>query len=94
MTLDPEKLLLYVVSGTWAGWMLSFTIGKWVKSREVSEDLPLYRLGVLERRMDQAGQKISDLADEVQTLPERMRTEFVTRYECKLLEERERGSRG
>jgi hypothetical protein len=35
--------------------------------------------------MDQAGQKISDLTDVVQALPDRLRAEFMTRAECELL---------
>ena len=83
--MTPEQWLLTGVSVSWSGWMISFGIGKWVKGREGSTTLPEYRITQMEKRMDQAGQKISDLTDVVQALPDRLRAEFMTRAECELL---------
>lgn len=56
------------------------------------EEIPLlvHRVMRLEQRMDQAGDKLSDLTDAVQGLPERMRRDFVTRAEWDLIERRRR----
>ncbi len=76
-----EQWLLTIVSVSWSGWLISFAIGKWVQRREGSTDVPLYRITQLEKRMDQAGEKMSDLANVVQAMPNVIRDEFVTRRE-------------
>ena len=68
--------------------MVSFIVGKWVQRREGSAEIPLYRISQLEARMDRAGEKMSDLANAVQGMPERLRGEFVTRKEWDLTERR------
>lgn len=50
--------------------------------------LLLHRVKELESRMDQAGDKMSDLTDAVQGLPERLRGTFITRIEWDLTERR------
>lgn len=70
-----EQGLLAAVSLSWSTWLTSFAIGK-------------YRIGQLERRMDQAGEKMSDLANDVQTMPDKMRAEFVSRKEWEATERR------
>lgn len=76
-----EQWLLTILSLSWSGWMVSFIVGKWVQRREGSTDVPIYRLALLEKRMDQAGDKMSDLANVVQAMPDKIREEFVTRRE-------------
>jgi hypothetical protein len=86
--MSREQWLLTILSVSWSGWMISFVVGKWVQRREGSADVPLYRLTQLEQRMNQAGDKMSDLANEVQAMPERLRNEFVTRREWDATERR------
>ena len=50
-----------------------------------SLDVILQRLDNLDERMNRAGIKMSDLADDVQGLPDRLRKEFLPREEAKLL---------
>jgi len=83
-----EQWLLTILSLSWSGWMVSFVVGKWVQRREGSTEIPLYRITQLEARMDRAGDKMSDLANAVQGMPERLRDEFVTRQEWDLTERR------
>lgn len=83
-----EQLLAAALGVTWGGLGLSFAIGKWARSREVAADVPLYRIQQLEKRCDQAGEKMSDLANMVQSMPERLRADFVTRAEWALTERR------
>ncbi len=83
-----EQWLLTIISVSWSGWLISFAIGKWVQRREGSTEVPLYRLAQLERRMDQAGDKMSDLANSIQGMPAIMRDEFVTRREWDAIEKR------
>jgi hypothetical protein len=83
-----EQWLLTILSLSWSGWMISFVVGKWVQRREGSADVPLWRITQLERRMDQAGDKMSDLANAIQGMPERLRDEFVTRREWDAIEKR------
>lgn len=54
------------------------------------DDIPLlvHRIRELETRMNQAGNKMSDLTDAVQGLPERLRGTFVTRMEWDMSERR------
>lgn len=85
-----EQWLLTGVSISWGGWMLSLAVGKWIQKQETSDQMPRYRLDLLEKRMDLAGEKASDLADHVQALPERMRGEFFTRREWDAIESFER----
>lgn len=112
--MNPEKWLLLVLSVSWSSWLLSFTIGKWVRRQESVTEHPLYRIGQLElhlgavdqipllvhrvteleRRVNQAGEKMSDVADAVQSLPERLRADFVTRDEWDLTERRRRPDAG
>ena len=80
-----EEMLIAALGVTWSGFGLSFMVGKWVRRQEHSSEMPAYRIGQLERRMDQAGEKMSDLAGDIQGLPDRMRAEFVTRRECEHL---------
>lgn len=83
-----EQWLLTILSLSWSGWMISFIVGKWVQRREGSADVPIYRLSQLEKRMDDAGEKMSDLANIVQVMPDRLRAEFVTRREWDATERR------
>ena len=83
-----EQWLLTILSVSWSGWMVSFVVGKWVQRREGSTEIPLYRITQLEARMDHAGEKMSDLANAVQAMPERLRLEFVTRREWDATERR------
>jgi hypothetical protein len=85
-----EQWLLTILSVSWSGWLLSFAFGKWVQRREGSAEIPLHRITELERRMDRAGEKMSDLANDVQGMPERLRDQFVTRYEWAATERRRR----
>ena len=73
--------------------MVSFIVGKWVQRREGSAEIPVYRIAQLEKRMDTAGQKMSDLANDVQGMPERLRAEFVTRLEWDMTTERRKEPR-
>ena len=61
--------------------MVMFGIGKWFGGTNLS----LHRITQLEQRMDRAGQKWSDLANDVQAMPDRLREEFISRRECELL---------
>ena len=87
-----EEMLIAALGVTWSGFGLSFAIGKWVRGREVATDMPSYRIGQLEKRMDQAGEKMSDLAGDIQGLPDRLRLEFITRHECELMVKRNGGA--
>lgn len=53
-------------------------IHRWVQDRKVYETSDNGRIKALENRMDRAGTEMSDIATDVQSLPERMRQEFVT----------------
>lgn len=44
-----------------------------------------YRITMLENSMNRAGEKMSDLANEVQKMPEMLRKDFITRTECEML---------
>ncbi len=83
-----EQWLLTILSLSWSGYLVSFAVGKWVQRREGSTEVPLYRIAQLEARMDHAGEKMSDLANAVQGMPERLRGEFVTRREWDATERR------
>jgi hypothetical protein len=85
-----EQWLLTLLTVSWSGWMLSFLVGKWVQRRDSSSELPVHRISELERRMNQAGDKMSDLANDVQAMPEKLRHEFVTRLEWDAYAERRR----
>lgn len=63
-----EQGLLAAVSLSWSTWLASFSIMH-------------FRQNQLEKRMDSAGEKMSDMAGHVQAFPERMRDEFLTRRE-------------
>ena len=76
-----EEMLIAALGVTWSGFGLSFAIGKWVRGREVATDMPSYRIGQLEKRMDQA-----------EGLPDRLRLEFITRHECELMVKRNGGA--
>jgi hypothetical protein len=99
-----EQLLASALAVTWGGLGVSFAIGRWARRQETASEIPLYRIEQLEKRMetvvlrteweatdrqlDRAGKKMSDLANEVQVLPERMREQFVLRAEWDLTERR------
>jgi Zn-dependent protease with chaperone function len=83
-----EQWLTAALGITWGGLGLSFAVGKWARGRETAADAILYRVEQLERRMERAGEKMSDLANEVQAMPERLRHEFVLRAEWALTERR------
>lgn len=83
-----EQWLLTILSLSWSGWLLSFIIGKWVQRRDDSSQIPVYRIAQLETRMELAGEKMSDLANVVQVMPDKMRLEFVTRREWDATERR------
>lgn len=53
-----------------------FQTGKWV--RQIGEERD-QQIDDIHRRLDTAGGKMSDLANEVQTMPDRFRREFVSR---------------
>lgn len=43
------------------------------------------RLGQIDKRLDQAGEHMSDLTTKIQALPNQLRDEFVTRREATLI---------
>lgn len=45
----------------------------------------IWRVEQLEHAMDRAGQRWSDLADDVQTMPDKLASKFITRNECEML---------
>lgn len=63
------QLLATLLSG---GLLLSLRSGRYLQAKE--DDLT-----EVKRRLDKAGQEMSDLANEVQKLPDRFRGEFVPR---------------
>lgn len=52
-----------------------FQTGKWVQNVESQQD----KLDAIHRRLDKAGEKMSDLSNEIQKLPTTMRDEFLSR---------------
>ena len=94
-----ESMLYAALGATWGGIGISFAVGKWVRSRETdgkalaeqfrsNSTALLYRIEQLEKRTDQAGGHISDLASAVQGLLEQLRKAFVTREEWDMSERR------
>jgi hypothetical protein len=83
-----EQFLTAALGVTWGGIGLAFAVGKWARSREAAGETLLFRIEQLEKRMEQAGNKMSDLASAVQGLPDRLRHDFVLRVEWDATERR------
>lgn len=56
-----------------------FSTGRWVQTRVDDVEKLGTRITSLEKRMDQAGEKLSDFETQVQALPETLRVMFVPR---------------
>lgn len=54
-----------------------FYTGRWVQKNEDQVGMFETRLAAIERRLDNGGAKMSDLASEINGLPERLRLMFV-----------------
>ena len=78
MTLGAAEIAAIWAIGSTAGSMLfwgTLLLGRVMSRMERAEK----DIDVLENRMDRAGEKMSDLADAVQTMPDRVRREVLAR---------------
>ena len=98
-----EKILLALLTLSWSGWALSYAVGRWTHGREGSEQLFLRDIADLTKRMDKAGNAMSDLASKLQGFEARMYDVFVplktvgtmmdqANYEHQAIRESARGS--
>lgn len=80
MTLETGLLLAI---GAMQGAMgVAFVWGQWTRSRELQDDTLAERISTLKDRVDHAGVKMSDLANDVQGMETRLRHEFVPLDRC------------
>lgn len=72
-----------------------FQLGKWSTTVDRSADFDALRESIraIHRRLDDAGEKASDLASAVQGMPERIRRDFITRDEFTIMTENGREDR-
>lgn len=78
MTLGPAEIAAMITLGSTAGSMLfwgTLLLGRLLTRMERVES----KTDDLDKRMDRAGEKMSDLADAVQTMPDRVRRELLVR---------------
>jgi hypothetical protein len=61
----------------------SYAWGRWTQGREAEDKSLGLKVEHLQQTVDHAGQKMSDLADVVQTMETRFRREFVDVDRCK-----------
>ena len=73
---------------------MSFVGAGKIKDIEHGVSAVSIRVDNIEIRMDRAGEKVSDLATDVQGMPERLRHEFVTKEYLHLVSGRGSGSGG
>jgi len=78
VTLGAAEVGALIAFGSTAGSMLfwgTLLLGRVMSRMERAEK----NIEVLENRMDRAGERMSDLANDVQTMPDRVRRELLVR---------------
>ena len=80
-----NAVVMALIAGFLYSIKMSFVGAGKIKDIEHSVATGALKIDRLERRMDQAVEKVSDLATEVQGMPERLRHEFVTKEHLQLI---------
>ncbi len=77
-----ETGLLMAIGAMQALGTTAYVWGRWTRNQEAEDKSAALQLEHLQQTVDRAGQKMSDLADCIQTMETRLRKEFIDFDRC------------